>query len=252
MFREILHASAWSLRHLRGHLTPPELAAATVLIRSGDVCLDIGAHAGSWLFPLGRLVGPSGRVIGFEALPYYARVLGMAKAIVGTSNVQVLNQAVNEDGASVRMIWRDPLGARLTGRTHIAGRGEGSSTGVDVAGVTIDSVCAAMPGRISFVKLDIEGAELGALRGGLATLRQHRPVVFSEVVEEHLGRYGHSTRMLFSFFEDLDYRPFTVTGGQLLPTDVALAATINDVLFVPAEAADRLPIGGGTSSAPPR
>ena len=246
MYKELAHAAVWSLRHLRGKLTPPELGLFAPFIKEGDTCLDIGAHAGSWLFPLGRLVGPTGRVIGFEALPYYARVLRMTKAIVGTSNVMVMNNAVTEGGASVRMIWQDPSGARLTGRTHIAGQGENTAVGVEVAGVTIDTVCTPMPGRISFVKIDVEGAELGALRSGFATLRKHRPIVFSEVVEAHLNRYGHTAQMLFSFFEDMDYRPFSVRGGQILSTTAALASALNDILFVPAESADSV---GVTTSA---
>lgn len=240
MYKELAHAAVWSLRHLRGQLTPPELGLFAPFVKEGDTCLDIGAHAGAWLLPLGRLVGPTGRVIGFEALPYYARVLRMTKAFVGTPNVVVMNNAVTEDGASVRMIWQDPSGARLTGRTHIAGQGENNAVGVEIAGVTIDTVCAPIPGRISFVKIDIEGAELGALRSGCATLRKHRPIVFSEVVEAHLNRYGHTAQMLFSFFDAMDYRPFAVSGGQLFSTTAALASTMNDILFVPAEATEIL------------
>ena len=156
MYKELAHAAVWSMRHLRGQLTPPELGLFTPLIKRGDTCLDIGAHAGAWLFPLARLTGPAGRVIGFEALPYYARVLRMTKVIVGTRNVSIVNNAVTEDGASVQMIWQDPSGTRLTGRTHIAGQGENTTTSVDVTGVTIDNVCAALSGRISFVKIDID------------------------------------------------------------------------------------------------
>lgn len=247
MYKELAHAAVWSLRHLRGQLVPPELGLFAPLVKKGDTCLDIGAHAGAWLLPLGRLVGPTGRVIGFEALPYYARVLRMTKTFVGTPNVAVLNNAVTEDGASVRMIWQDRSGARLTGRTHVAGRGENAAAGVEIEGVTIDAVCMPMPGRISFVKIDIEGAELGALRGGLATLRKHRPIVFSEVVESHLNRYGHTTQMLFSFFEDMDYRPFSVSGGQMLSSTAALASAFNDILFVPAELADSIRVTIGAT-----
>jgi FkbM family methyltransferase len=249
MYKELAHAAVWSVRHLRGQLTPPELALLAPLIQRGDICLDIGAHAGSWLFPLGRLVGPAGRVIGFEALPYYARVLRATKAVVGTSNVSVLNNAVTEDGAPVRMIWQDPAGARLTGRTHIAGQGEKASAGIEIAGVTIDTVCAALAGRISFVKIDIEGAELGALRGGLATLRQHRPIVYSEVVEAHLNRYGHTTQRLFSFFSDIDYRALSVAEGKISSTTAADAAAFNDILFVPAESVEGLCRKAGAGSA---
>lgn len=237
MFRELAHAAVWSLRHLRGQLTPPELALLGPFIEKGDTCLDIGAHAGSWMFPLGRLVGPRGSVIGFEALPYYAQVLRMTKVVVGGSNVKVLNNAVTEDGAPVRMIWQDSSGARLTGRTHIAGKGESAGASVEIGGVTIDSVCASLPGRIRFLKIDIEGAELGALRGGQATLRKHQPIVFSEVVEEHLHRYGHTSAMLFTFMQQLEYEAFSVFEGKMSRTSIELASRFNDILFMPSELA---------------
>ncbi|MEN9577408.1 MAG: hypothetical protein RJA70_417 [Pseudomonadota bacterium] len=249
MFKELAHAAVWSVRHLRGQLTPRELALFATFIKKGDTCLDIGAHAGAWLFPLGRLVGPTGQVLGFEALPYYARVLRATKAVVGTSNVSVLNRAVTEDGASVKMIWRDPSGARLTGRTHIAGQSEQAAAGVDIAGVTIDAACAPLRGHISFVKLDIEGAELGALRGGRTTLLRHRPIVFSEVVEAHLNRYGHTTQMLFSFFDELGYRPFSVSDGRLASTTTALASAFNDLAFLPAESSEAIGASVGVSNA---
>lgn len=248
MFRETMHAAAWSMRHLRGQLLPPELSLFAQFVRPGDICLDIGAHAGAWLFPLGRMVGPSGTVIGFEALPYYANVLRMTKAVVGTSNVKILNNAVTQDGAPVHMIWKDPSGGRLTGRTHIAGRGENAAAGVEITGVTIDSVCAPLVGRIGFVKIDIEGAELGALRGGSATLARHRPVVFSEVVETHLNRYGHTAAMLFEFFAQLDYRACAVQAGHLQSATVDNVEQINDILFVPAEVPTTIPQHGAAST----
>lgn len=240
MIKQIAHAAVWSWRHLRGQLIPPELGACTALVAEGDTCLDIGAHAGAWLFPLGRLVGDKGKVVGVEALPYYARVLVMAKAVVGTRNVDIINFAVTEDGASVRIVWQDLAGARLTGRTHIAGRGESESAAIEIAGVTVDAICATTPGRLTFVKIDIEGAELGALRSGAATLRRFRPIVFSEVVEVHLQRYGHTAAMLFSFFDEMNYQPFSVQGGRLSPIALTRVSAVNDVLFVPVESIERL------------
>lgn len=233
MLKELAHAALWAYRHKTGQLVPTELATIAPWVAEGDTCVDVGAHGGAWLFPLSRMVGPGGAVIGFEALPYYARVLGITRRLLGRTNASILNVAVTEDGSKVRMVWQDPSGALLTGRTHIAGAGESGDSDVEIAGTTLDAACANVAGRISFLKIDIEGAELGALRGGINTLRKHRPIVLSEVVEQHLQRYGHSTPMLFDFFANLDYQPFVLVEGRPISVRSEQAAQFNDVLFVP-------------------
>lgn len=235
MLKEVLHATVWTYRHMTHQLLPPELPTVTPWVNKGDTCIDIGAHGGAWLFPLSRLVGPGGAVVGFEALPYYARVLSITRRLLGRTNTTIVNVAITEDGAKVRMVWKDPSGALLTGRTHIAGAGDSGNSQIEIAGTTLDDACGRLPGRVSFLKIDIEGAELGALRGGTATLKKHRPIVLSEVVEAHLKRYGHSTRMLFAFFEDLGYLPFVLDGDMPRPVTIEQAGEFNDVLFIPAE-----------------
>lgn len=237
MLKETVHALVWAYRHLSGKLLPPELGVIAPCIKPGDICLDIGAHGGTWLVPLSRLVGSTGRVLAVEALPYYARVLGITRRFLRCSNITLHNLAISEDGRSVRMVWKDAKGARLTGRTHIAARGESTDGAVEIAGTTVDALCAGSQGRLSFIKIDIEGAELAALRGGLQTLRRHRPLILSEVVDQHLARYGHGSAEMFNFFEDLDYRPFALHDGRLLSVSSHEAAAHNDIIFAPRESA---------------
>ena len=47
---------------------PREAAAIKGLVKSGDTCLDIGTNIGFYALLLSSLVGPRGRVIGFEPL----------------------------------------------------------------------------------------------------------------------------------------------------------------------------------------
>ncbi len=175
MLKLLAHAATWAYRHRTGKLIPAELSTVAPHIKPGDTCVDVGAHGGAWMVPLSRCVGPAGQVIAVEALPYYAQVLDLTRRLLGCTNAKLHNVAITEDGSSVRMVFKDASGAPLTGRTHIAGRSESADGTVEIAGTTIDALCAGVRGRISFMKIDIEGAELGALRSGLQTLRQHRP-----------------------------------------------------------------------------
>jgi Methyltransferase FkbM domain len=58
--------------------------------------------------------------------------------------------------------------------------------------------------------LDIEGAELRALRGGVETLRRFQPVVLIELNPDTLERDGCSVRDVVVFLEDLGYAIYTV------------------------------------------
>ncbi len=233
MFREIIHSVVWGARHRLGRYRPTELEFVEKRVSPGDVCIDVGAHAGSWTLPLGRLVGPQGAVYAFEALPYYARVLQYTLDLLGTPNIHLINAAVNDNSSAVSMVWADEAGKRLTGRTHIAATATPSTTSVTVPGITIDSVCAADDRRVSFVKIDIEGAELAALNGAASTIKKSRPMVLIEVVDLHLQRYNTSAAMVFDFFTALSYRPYVLANGSVVLTSLESSRHHNDVFFLP-------------------
>jgi hypothetical protein len=50
---------------------------------------------------------------------------------------------------------------------------------------TLDDICAGAESRVSFIKIDVEGHELKVLRGGVETLRKHRPNLLIEIEQRH-------------------------------------------------------------------
>jgi hypothetical protein len=63
---------------------------------------------------------------------------------------------------------------------------------------TLDSIVPAdLP--VAFVKIDVEGAELGVLRGGVQTLRRTRPVVGFECGLGGTDTYGVNPGEVFDF-----------------------------------------------------
>lgn len=197
--------------------------------------MDIGAHAGSWCVPLSRTLS-SGRVIAVEALPYYAGTLRVLFALLLRRNIRLVNAAVTREACRVRMVWKDPRGQRLTGLTHVAAPGEESGEAVEVEGIPLDELLGRDRGRVSFIKVDVEGGEIGVFEGGLRTLREGRPVVFSEVSTTNLGRYGQTPEDLYRLFGSVDYDKFVLMPGRGLVAFDDLAATgCGDVFFVPRE-----------------
>jgi hypothetical protein len=90
-----------------------------------------------------------------------------------------------------------------------------------VALTTIDRFAALTElNRLDFIKADIEGWEMHAVRGGLDTIRRFRPVIMLEMVETALARGGDSLAGAYRTLADLDYRPAMLgADGRLQPVD---------------------------------
>ena len=69
--------------------------------------------------------------------------------------------------------------------------------------------------KIEVVKIDIEGAELLALRGARDFLRECRPTIFLEIEPRNLKAYPYSKEDVVRFFEENDYGLFSLEGDEI-------------------------------------
>lgn len=236
MIKQFLHAVIWTKRHFTGQYDVGEITIVARFIRPDEICLDIGAHAGSWTRPLSKLV-ERGHVYAFEALPYYAEVLKFTVTLLGLKNVTVFNYAVIDHNNPVALIWRDNNGKRLTGLTHVAGLLEDTKEAITINSTTLDAFIASQNIRspVAFVKCDVEGAELMVLRGAVNMIERFRPIFYLEVESRHCRRYGYKAANLFDFFGLQKYDAYTISGSDLSIVDKIVYSGQRDVLFVPTE-----------------
>lgn len=243
-FKQILHAFVWLKRHYSGQLDVGKTTFFKAFIAEDDVCLDIGAHAGSWAKPLSNIVS-KGSVYAFEALPYYSNVLKLTLKLLGCRNVFVFNKAITEKPEQVQIVWKDRNDKRLTGMTHIAGKEESQKDTVSVEGITIDDFVAGCHeiDKVRFIKMDIEGAELLALRGGKSVIDQFRPILFLELCDKYCERYGYKDEDVFSYFSERNYVAYQFTEDtfdSIVEVDVGNYRGCEDVLFLPLEVSNGL------------
>lgn len=71
-------------------------------------------------------------------------------------------------------------------------------------------------GEVDFIKLDCEGYELFALRGGADTLERWRPVVIVEQKPGRAQRFGLPERGAVSFLQALGYRQVLELSGDFV------------------------------------
>ncbi|MGY6558260.1 MAG: FkbM family methyltransferase [Nitritalea sp.] len=189
------------------------------VLKPGDTVLDIGANQGEYTLWAARKVGPAGRVYAFEPFPPLFSQL--------CTHVS-LNPAFDE-----RIVCL-PLGlAETAGRQMLytrAGANEGVNTlfqdaqhqqPLEVIELdTLDSVCKRQGIKhVDFVKIDIEGAELAALKGAEQTLRKHLPTLLLEVNKKACAAAGYTAEELVGYLQTLGYTRFERVGlrGRLEP-----------------------------------
>jgi FkbM family methyltransferase len=62
--------------------------------------------------------------------------------------------------------------------------------------------------RVDVIKMDIEGAEMAALRGAVEALRQFKPVLLLELSDRSLQHQGTSSGEMLGWLEQQGYRMF--------------------------------------------
>lgn len=174
-----------------------ELACARALARAGTAAVDVGANVGVYSVVLARAVGPTGRVLAFEPAPDNVRRLEENLARNGLRNVDVHGVALAaRPGELVLRLGADPA-YHSTGDVF---EGRASGDEVRVPSLRLDDVWrdAGAP-RVTFVKVDTEGAEAAVLEGAEELLARERPPLLVEArdagVEAWLaGRRYRATR----------------------------------------------------------
>lgn len=234
--REALDRRYYYERLRRGGLSEePDFALLPAFVTPGSTALDIGANLGGYSIRLAQLVGPSGQVHAFEPVPRTARLLRYnVERLAPERNVTVHEAAVSDAGGTATLHL--PIeGALENFYTAGLGRREGVRTQpVTVRTVALDDWVAAAHGRISFVKIDTEGAEWNVLTGSRRVLREHRPVILCEV-GDGVRLFGHEQSEVFSIMRDLGYESFRSIGGALMPTDGPDGRRLPNYVFCPVE-----------------
>jgi FkbM family methyltransferase len=158
-------------------------------LRAGDVVLDVGAHVGVHALGAARRLRAlgGGRVIAFEPTGDSAAHVRAAAARNGLP-VEVVQAALGEKAGQVELFADPRYGDHDAGVRAQLGGG-------DVVGrvplTTLDDWAEANAlDRLDVVKVDIEGAEILALRGARDTLRRLRPRLLTIEVKDVVMRRG--------------------------------------------------------------
>jgi FkbM family methyltransferase len=184
----------------------------STILHPGDIFIDGGANVGLMTVVAAQRVGDAGRVIALEPAEPARRILEHNVAVGGHSNVTILPWALADKAGKRSFVIRKYMGG--SSFSPLDARG-GTVVTVDVR--TLDEVAAAEHAEHArLVKLDLEGAEVAALRGGRDLLARGCADFIVENEPAVLREQGVQTHELFSLFEEFRYMPCALNGPNIL------------------------------------
>ena len=149
-------------RHLAWN--PEEYAALKESVAPGSTVLDVGANVGAYTLLFATWIGTSGRVVAFEPAAASRAGLHRHLALNGLAQrVEVRPEAVSD--VTGTLMFRD---AGTQGDNRIVPRATDGAT--PTPSLTIDDICERSRLAPDVIKIDVEGAELAALRGARRTI----------------------------------------------------------------------------------
>lgn len=174
-------------RDLRYARAEGMLAGVVSMLRPGDVVVDCGANRGD---VTAQLAASGAKVHAFEPDPYnFAK---LEERFAGAGNVTLHAAAVGTSDGSIRLMraanWEaNPDLASVKSTVVAGGQNIADGQGIDVNLIDFPAFLRglmAVHGRVAFVKMDIEGAELDLLSAMLdARLFDHIQLTVAETHE---------------------------------------------------------------------
>jgi FkbM family methyltransferase len=200
------------------------------LILPGDVVWDVGANLGFYTLIAARLVGPKGQVVAWEPSPPVFRYLQRHHEANGApTTVQLVPEAIHDGSvSSVRFLLNLHEGCSLMGRVADQ-TGDGT---IPVPAASLDSWHDRLGRTPDWIKVDVEGAEVFALRGAarlMAPGGRRRPVFLLAVHPMFLPELGCTVEDIPALLREREYVALSIRGVPAEPV------AFTEYLLVPSE-----------------
>lgn len=167
-------------------------------IKSGDTVLDIGANIGFYATILSDIVGEKGKIHCFE--PDTTNFAHLKKTTASYKNIIINNKAVGPKTEKLKIYTSKEL--NVDHRTY---KPEEYDQEIEIDAVSIDDYLKGA--KVDFIKMDIQGFEMEAMKGMKDTLKNNPKVkMISEFWPYGLRKAGSSLMDYFNLLTSLNFK----------------------------------------------
>ena len=199
------------------------------LIKEGNNFIDIGAHTGQITLEAARIVGKEGKVFSFEPHP---NTFAQFQQNVGLNNFNNITECNFGLGDEVGKFYVEVIDENNAGMNRIS---KNNSSNIAVEVKTLDDYLLTTDIKsLDFIKVDVEGFEYKALKGGEKTLLKWHPILFIELDDETLKAQNSSPKELLLYLNNVGYfKIVNVYTNQLVSCEDNLDLAHFDILCYP-------------------
>ena len=195
--------------------------------------VDIGANQGEFtLYAAHKLT--EGRVISFEPAPYQLGLLKENVRLNKFKNIEVNEYGLLDEEKELNIYTSysiDSEHGQNEGLSSLYKADNRQELEAVVKLKVFDDEYFADLKRLDFIKIDIEGAELPAMRGMVKSLEKFKPMLLIEMNKETFEAAGYEMSEVLSFLSHLNYEPYNVYRGRLVKVESSEFSELSNVIF---------------------
>lgn len=189
------------------------------LVSKDAIIFDVGTNVGETLLNFAKITGESGFVYGFEPDEQNFDNAKKNMSLNVFDNIHLFKIGISDRKESVKLFRVD---SHNLGMNRILNDDEASGfedfTVIETD--TLDNLVADNKiERVDLIKIDIEGYEMRALRGAIATLERFKPQLFIEVGYTRLIKNDTSPTEMIVLLKDLGYATYHAETDEKIDTD---------------------------------
>lgn len=168
----------------------------------GTDIIEIGSNNGNFTVEFADMVGDKGRVFAFEPQRVIFQQLCGNVFMNGFDNVYAFNMALGDEEGVIDMEVPDYYSEDFVNFGDV---GISTRDNVKTELTQMKRLDSFEFNSVKIMKIDVQGYEIHVLKGSLSTISRHRPIIFIEVEDHQLKKYGFSEPKLFQFIGELNY-----------------------------------------------
>ena len=185
------------------------------IIKTDMTFVDIGANQGEFSLLACSLI-KNGKIISFEPVDELNSLLSKNIKENNFKNIEINHYGLSDKVGTLPIYNSKKTKNNNEGLSSLYSSENRSEFLQNVALKVFDELYYNKLDRLDFVKIDIEGAELYALKGMQKSIDKFKPIILIEICEEMFNVAGYSLDDIIFFFKQHNYEAFKLFRGNLI------------------------------------
>lgn len=185
-----------------------------LLFKAASSCstiFDVGANIGWYTLNFAKMPNVN-KIYAFEPIPYTYSYLEKHLKINNIRNVSTFNFGFSDTVEEKTFYWTK----EETGSASMANIQKRSRINkVKCKVTTIDKFMKNRHNIIDLIKCDVEGAELFVFKGAIKTLKQCKPIIFTEILRKWSKKFGYHPDDIINLLADLGYHCYGYINNKI-------------------------------------